>query len=565
MKRRFMNPVKSENKEYLKYVGLMAVYFFALLVIFFRPLDVQSWQWADDALYYNNALSIISNIDGKYWLGPFDKVVISKAPLFSVFIAGSMCSGMPLRLAEFLLFAPLPFIFWKAVHPLQFKKWITIYLSALCFVCIPIAGFNSNLIRTTFFGALSLYFMISLTGLIIRIWTGRRRAWIWAFFTGLTLGLSATTREDASWLMLPIGIVTCLSLYFAWCSRKYSYYVIIFALISVGYLLPMTIFSTFNYMSYGIYAPSLRQDSTFRNFYAILCSLQPDQRQKYVPINTGTRQFAYAISPTFAKLKPYLEGPPLDPIARNKGHLSLNGWAEEGREFFVSNFEFALAEAIILSGRETGKAFIDFCSQATKEIRIAIERGEIEHGRTGFSMLPPIKLSDTCDISTASLKSFMLLAKGKGQYRKQLFQTDPPSIIATAWHSHLKTWPYPPLGSKGFSIKLQNRLFNSVVNLFRIIYSISLILGLAASIKTYRNKRDNYRLILTLLFVAWAGLLAFCFSMAIVDTIGFPILQWPEGYNIMGFFPLHFLLLISVLVFLDTVNAGISGSPSNVR
>ncbi len=557
--------MNKEKKEYFKYLGLIVVYLLSLLVIFFRPLDVQYWQWADDALYYKNALSIISNIGGAYWLGPFNNVVLSKAPLFSVFIAGIVCLGIPFRLAEFFLFAPLPFLFWRAIRPLHFGKWTILYLSTLCVVCIPIAGYDSRLLRTALCGALSLYCMISLTGVVIRISTGDRKVWPWVFSAGLTLGLAATTREDALWLMLPIAVLVLFLLYHAWRSRKLSYCAVIFLLMSVGYFLPMTIFSTLNYISYGVYAPSLRQDSVFRDFYAILCSLQPDQRQKYVPINTNTRKLAYAISPTFAQLKPYLEGPAMDYLARNKGHLQLNGWEEEGREFFVSDFEFALTESIILSGRETGQAFLDFCRQATKEIRIAIESGKIEHGRSGFSMLPPLKMSDAQDILTASLKSFLFLAKGEGQYRNQLVQTGPPSSIATEWHSYLKTWPYPPSGAQSFSIRLQNSLFNSIVNLFRIIYSCSLILGLVAGVRLYRNKRDNYASILTLLLVGWSGLLAFCFSMAVVDVIGFPILEWPQGYNLMGFFPLHFLVMISVLAFLYTLKPNSILNPSSIR
>src|SRR6266568_1708537 len=114
----------------LRSFGLFAVYIFALIVIFLRPLDVQHWQWVDDALYFNNAKSIISNMGWAYWLGPFDRMVISKAPFFSVFIATIHFLGVPLRLAEFFLFAPLPFLFWQAVRPLQISKWMIIYSAA---------------------------------------------------------------------------------------------------------------------------------------------------------------------------------------------------------------------------------------------------------------------------------------------------------------------------------------------------------------------------------------------------------------------------------------------------
>ena len=550
--------MKIEKEEYLKCLGLFAVYLFALLVIFLRPLDVQDYQWADDALYFNNANSIISNIGGEYWLGPFNKAVISKAPFFSVFLAGIHYIGIPLRLAEFLLFAPLPFLFWRAVRPLQIGKWRIIYSAALCLVCIPVAGTDTRLLRTALFGALSLYCMISLAGVVTRSWNGRARVWPWAVSAGLFLGLAATTREDASWLMVPAGIVISISLFRAWNLRKSSYYGLIVLFIVGGYFLPVTLFSALNYKSYGVYSPSLRQNSTFRDFYAILCSLQPDQRRKYVPIITNTREAAYAISPHFAQLRPFLEGPALDHMARNQSHLFLNMWDKEGREFFVSDFEFALTDAIILSGCYTGHTLLRFCRLATKEINKAIRKGMIEHGRRGFSILPPVELSDADEILAATLRSFWLLWTGKGQYRDLSIQTAPLSENAVTWHRFLGTCPYPSSGSEPFSMKLRNRIFNGEVALLRISYSFFLLLGLIAGVRAYINKCDNYPAILGMLVLGWSSLLAFCLTIAVVDTIGFRILEWPRGYNIVGFFPMHFLVLISVLAFFSTSKTGIS-------
>lgn len=39
---------------------------------------------------------------------------------------------LPLKFSEFLLFAPLPFFFWKAVKPLELPKWPTLFLATTC-------------------------------------------------------------------------------------------------------------------------------------------------------------------------------------------------------------------------------------------------------------------------------------------------------------------------------------------------------------------------------------------------------------------------------------------------
>jgi hypothetical protein len=252
----------------------------------------------------------------------------------------------------------------------------------------------------------------------------------------------------------------------------------------------------------------------------------------------------------------------MDPIARSKPHLALNGWDAGGREFFVSNFEFALTSAIFQAGYKTGPAFLDFCRQATKEIHSAIESHKIEHGRKGFSMLPPALLSDADDIFLAGLRSFWFLVTGQGQYRAPYIEKGPASNIADKWHSFLRTSPYPPLSSEPSSIKFKNLIFNMIVTLFRLSYAFFLILGFVAGGKAYKNKSDNYPLILYMLLVSWSALVGFCFSMGLVDTIAWPALLSPGCWNSKGFFPLHFLILVSGLVFWWTLKSGIFRKPS---
>jgi len=550
--------IKTEKVKILKYCGLLTIYGSALIIIFLRPLDAQIWQWADDAMYFQNALAIFQNIGNGHWLGPFNKVVISKPPFFSVFIGAVHHLRIPLRLAEFLLFAPLPFFFWMAVRPLKIGKWIIFYLATFCVVFIPVAGLDSRLVRGTLFGALALYCLISLCGIIIISGSRSRKAlsW-WAILAGLALGLAVTTRAEALWLMAPTGLAILFTFILEWRSGKLSNCALFVSLICIGYVVPCIFFSTLNYSSYGVFSPSLRQNSAFINFHTILCSLQPNQRKKYVPINTKTRELAYSISPTFAQLKPYLEGPDLDPIARNKAHLWINGWGNisGGREFFVSNFQFALNEAIILSGRDTGKAFLDFCRQATKEIRVAIKNERIEHGRLGFSMLPPLLIADLTEIFSASFKSFFLLI-GKGLYREKIHKSASTSVIADDWHSYLRTWPLPSSDVEQHSIITKNQFFNFGVDMFRISYPFFLILGLLAGVRAWLNKCEHYQKILMMLILSWSAILSFCFVIGIVDTLGFPLLKNPGGYNRMGFFPLHFLLLVSVISFFYTIKAG---------
>ena len=546
------------KNDFIKYLSFISIYILAFKIIFIRPLDIQYWQWADDALYFANAKAIALNLGSEFWLGPFNKVVISKAPFFSVYLAVLHFLGIPLRLAEFIIYAPLPFYLLMALRPFAINKWRVLVPAAFFFILIPSAGIDYRLLRDTLFGALVIYFLISLSGATIRISSPNRGFLLWTISSGLAFGIAATTREEASWLIVPTVVSFLCSGYVAWQTRRIFKLSIFTFLIIITYFIPSILFSTLNYKSYGVFSPSLRQNPHFRELFSVLASLNPKDMQRFVPINTSTRELVYKISPTFAELKEFLEGPALDPIAKSQAHFSLNNWEDsQKREFFVSNFEFALTEAIILSGRTTGSSFIQFCQSATKEIRIAIENGEIDSGKQGFSMLPPIKLQDVRDIFAASFRSLWFLLGGEGQQRQHPSGALPANSVADEWHNYLKTWPYPDADSNEFSsITRKNHIFKMIVICFRTTYILVLIVGMVAGVRAFIIKYDNRFAIISLLLIGWAAVMSFCLAMGVVHTIGFPVLKWAGSYNRMGFFPLHYLSLISILSLFNSANKG---------
>ncbi len=538
--------------DFIKLFSIIGLYFLALEFIFLRPLDVQYWQWADDALYYGNAKSIIANFGKEFWLGPFNKIVLSKAPFFSVFLAGIHSLGIPFRLSEFLLFAPLPFYLATALNPLKIGKLNVLLLGTIFLILIPAAGTDYRLLRDTLFGALVLYFLISLCGTVLRFSNRGKRSWLWAIFSGLAIGIASTTREEASWLVMPACVALLYAVSVTWRTKNFSKLIGIVCLIVLAYLTPVTLFSVLNYHSYGVYSPSLRQNKDFRNLYSVLTSLKPESRQKFVPINAETREMAYRLSPTFHALKEHLEGPALDAIAKNEAHFVLNGWHDfKKREFFVSNFEFALTEAIVLSGRNSGKSFILFCRNAANELYAAIEDGNITAGKQGFSMLPPINLTDLRLVFQSSLKSLWFLFTGEGQQRHNLSQSIPPNYVEDEWHAFLKTHPYPSNDPDRLaSFKLKNRIYKIIVIFFRGTYFVFILLGVSSGMWLCINKYETNKVIAVFLLIGWAAITSFSMAMGVVHAIGFPILKWAGSYNRMGFFPLHFLSLISLISFL---------------
>lgn len=527
---------------------LTLIFLLAYLIVFARPLNVEQWQWADEGLYLKNALSMVEYFGQPEWLGPLDAVILSKAPFYSVFLAISTSLGIPYRLAEFLVFCPLPFLFWMAVRPLGLPKWPVLYIAAAYLLFLPVVSAEFRLLRNSLFGAVSLYCLISIGGLLIRGWLGIGKPWKWGALAGLSMGIAATTREEAVWMMVPALLTVIILVLQAWRNHRLrQVWLPILALVA-AYMIPPTFFSTLNYTSYGIYAPSLRQHRYFKELYSVLVSLEPENRRRYVPIITETRKNAYKISPRFAQLQPYLDGPAMDAIATNNGHMWLNGWPSDGsqREFFVSNFEFALAASIIMSGKTTGEEILHYSKKTARELDKLAKRGAIEQGQKGISLMPPIVVEDYLRIIQSAFQSMTLLLTGKDMTRTTQFPVNPDLAVSSEWHAMLGTWPG---GGSDAEPKLMDYLYNNIlVGFAKYLYAFCLLLGIFSLFILFRRNTERFIPYLLLVVVSWAAVFSFNGILGILDTIGWRTLMFPKSYNSIGYFPFHFAMLTITIV-----------------
>lgn len=532
--------------------AILIVFAVSFFFIFNRPLDVQHWQWADEGIYFNNAVSITQAGATDGWLGDFNHLVISKAPFFSVFLAFVHILGLPLRLAEFALFLPLPFLFEKAIRPYGLARTKVILIASACLLLIPVAGMDTRLLRTTLFGALALAGLICVLAFIVRISRSELRLWPWVSLAGLFVGLGATTREEAMWLVGPVALTVLLALGIVlWRERTWvatKRILIIVPILLAGYWLPNVVFSSLNYASYGVFSPSLRQNSHFRALYATLCNLKPETRRQYVPVLEATRHWAYNVSPRFAQLQPLLEGPSTDGVANHPRHHALNRWESGAREFFVSNFEFVLAEAIFKTGHQTGAEFVEFSKNTAWELNAAMNESEDGALRLQLGMLPPVQPSDTGAIISAAAKSLRYLVTTAGIRRMSQLQLRGRNEVVLMWHSFLMTSPYHPEGEPQASAQLREAGYKGLVYLIRIVSPIGLLLGLLSVVLLWRKRHPDRTVILLAVVLAWSTVISFSLAMGVVDTVGFPTLRYPGSYNRMGFFPMHYLLLVSSFV-----------------
>jgi hypothetical protein len=528
-------------------ISFIVVTGLSVLTLFMRPLSPEPWQWADDALYFNNANAICDFFKNpsRQWLGQFDAIVLSKAPLFSIFLAITHMLGLPVCISEWLLYLPLPFLLVKALGDNVSNKNILLLWGGVCFYCIPIVAIETRLLRNVFYGALVFYVFLTFSGFVVRIVNQKPGEMLWLLICGFTFGLVSITREETSWIFIPLSV----GFFFVMIKTRRALFKVgtSICIFFVAYITPSQTVSVLNYISYGIYSPSLRQNSSFRELFNLLCSLEPNKRVQFVPIITETRERVYTISPTFAQLQTFLEGNYLDDFAKNEAHHRLNNYDLSKREFFVSNFEFALAKSIIGAGNTTGKSFESFCLIASKEIKNGINLNMIESGRNGIGLLPPIYENDLYKIMIGMLRSAYLLISMEGiklNYPAPVALSEPDAIL---WLSFNHSWPSG--NKKSIHEYVKKIIFKIISNGLKILFPICILITFPIFILYYKHKNSEMYDFLVIQVTAIASVVSCIMAIAIVDTVGFPVLQWAVGYNSLCFYPLHFLLCVSFFIF----------------
>jgi hypothetical protein len=259
----------------------------------------------DDRLY----LTLASYLTRGQWLGPYNELTLIKMPFYSGWVALSFALSIPLLLSEHLLYAGASLAFALTVRRLLGS---TFWAAAVFVVLLwnP-ASFADQMatrpMREGIYPALVLLVLATSLGTAARLDEPRRsRLWLRAALLGLTAACAWLTREEGIWL-LPVaaaGLVAGVRRPLR--PRRIGAALAITASV---FLATLGIVMWKNYCHYGIAVLSEQTGGPFIEAYAALTRVRPVHARRFVPLPREVRERIYAVSPTFAKLRPALEGP----------------------------------------------------------------------------------------------------------------------------------------------------------------------------------------------------------------------------------------------------------------
>lgn len=255
-----------------------------------------------DALWY------VRSASHWYWGTPYDWIAFIRPCAYPLWIALVRWFHLPLRLAIELLQTGGALTLLLAFRSLGLNRWYCV-ASFLVLSLHPI-GFQENdyTMSDTFYTAVLWYV---LGGLLLTLST---RSWWSAAATGIAIAILWHTREEGI-LVLALVVLWVVLFFLPERGAKPSMREAlrrsvrpIIAACAMAILLITAIYAVNDHV-FRSFARSEMTAPAFQSLYHSLLRIKPAEPKAYAPITMDTLHRAFAVSPTFAKLRGPINGP----------------------------------------------------------------------------------------------------------------------------------------------------------------------------------------------------------------------------------------------------------------
>ena len=350
-----------------------------------QPVFAISSAGHDDRLFLQLAEYLVQ---GK-WLGPYDQLTLAKGPFYSIWAAAMFQLGVPLFLSQHLLYAAACAALVRACRPglRSAAMGFAIYALLLWNPMTYDASSLGRVLRQHVYSPLALLVFAGLAALYYRRNTTLRRLLPWCLLLGLSAGAFWLTREEGVWLVPGALLLAGAVLWGAWRISRAEFLRSTQALgiAAVAALLPVLVVSALNYRYYRWFGTVEFRAAEFQDAYGAMTRVRVGPDLPFVPVTREAREAMYAVSPTFAKLRPHFEGD--IGLGWAGASASLTNLPPDQRQVAGGWLAWALRDAVAAAGeaKSAGEAMAFYRTMAN-EINAACEDGRLPAGprRSGF-------------------------------------------------------------------------------------------------------------------------------------------------------------------------------------
>jgi hypothetical protein len=351
------------------------------MVAVHTPQTIYANAGFDDGLF----MTLGQNLAEGKWLGSYSQFTLMKGPGYPVFLALNNWLGIPESLACALFHCAAVTFFVAVAH--RFIK--SLLLSGVLFALLlwhPFALIETRIVREQIYYGQVLIFLAA-AAFALFCARGARQTMLFAALAGAVLGWLWLTREEGIWLVPGIALLAAAATLAAWRERRLlELGRASLVLISV-FAATQVAFSAVNWMAYGKFVGVDFKEANFQRALRALDSVRSGGVKPFVSVTREARKQIYEVSPTFAALAPYFDGPAdlgwakvtCDAMPPSCGEIG-GGW-----------FMWALRGAAEAAGHYASPAEASgFFGQIADEISAACARGALQCAPQLVAEMPPV-------------------------------------------------------------------------------------------------------------------------------------------------------------------------------
>src|SRR5947209_11606991 len=338
----------------------------------------------DDRLY----LALAEQVLKGDWLGPYSQFTLMKGPMYSLFIAGAFLSGLPLPLAQHLLYLFGCILLVLALRPCFDASWQAFGTFTLLW-WQPMSYVELDIVRQNIYTPLTLLLFAGLCALETRRAAGLYIRLAWGALLGTAAAAFYLTREEGIWILPGAALLIGISAWNSWrAGKRLRPLVAPAGTATICAAAILVTVCTLNYRYYGWFGTVEFRAREFRSAYGALQRPVPSEQILYVPVTRDVRLKLYQVSPSFAELKPCLEGP----VGLEWANYSdfLTGRPGEELQIGGGSFIWALRDCVVASGQgNRASEALNFYRSLGMEINRACDDGRITPARTRRDTMMP--------------------------------------------------------------------------------------------------------------------------------------------------------------------------------
>src|SRR5262249_41379582 len=355
-----------------------------------QPIVAHANASFDDRLY----LALAEQLLKGNWLGPYSQFTLMKGAMYSLFIAVSVWLGIPLPIGQHFLYLVGCALLVLALRPCFRAGWQAVALFALLW-WQPMSYVELDIVRQNIYTPLTLLLFAGLCALETR---RAANPWIrlaWGALLGVTASSFYLTREEGVWVVPGALILLGIA---AWNSGRAGEWLrpllvpMLAAIICASGILATV--CALNYRNYGWFGSVEFRAREFFSAYGALQRPIPSENIPYVLVTRAVRLKLYEVSPSFAELKPCLEGP----VGLEWASYSdfLTGRPGEELQIGGGSFVWALRDCVIASGHgSNAQEALTFYGSMAEEINRACDEGRLAPTRGRRDRMMPAWRGDS--------------------------------------------------------------------------------------------------------------------------------------------------------------------------